>query len=320
MKKIILTSVIGLVLGVVSLSAAQVVATSGGSSSSNGVPNAGQQSIFKQDTIKTYTQAEKYTTAEIESDIKDASNNSLNLLNNINALLVKKRNPVDGKVEAALNGADGSNGGNDAIVSAMTQIRANVAEAARLLEMDYNAFSEKDKKALKALKESNAKLEKQIASIEKTIPVADSNIKLGSVKVPVIGTSRTQVFPILEGDKTVGSLRVVCGAYLVEDQLINNHSVNYCIGTTWINASTRTSDVHKYATTDTYFVGISEPYIPGRVSEVTLHWDTQAKTSVKGLLKFYNIKDPKVLKTMNFENTVITSDGTKFPGKDALVQ
>jgi len=319
MKNLVLKSIVIATLAGVSLSAAQVTATVDSSLANGGIPATGQKSLFKPDKIKTYTQAKKFTTAEIEADIKDASDNSLALLNNINALLIKKRNPVDGKVEAAVNGT-GDSGNNDGIVSAMTQIRANIAEAARLLQVDYDKFSEKDKKALDELKKSNKQLSQKIAAMEKTIPVDNTNLKLGDVVIPVIGTSKTQVFPIMEGDKTVGSLRVVCGAYLLDDQLINNQSVNYCIGTTWSNSATRISDVHKRATTDTYFMAFSDAYVPGKVSKVTLHWNTQAKTSVKGTLKFYNIKDREVLKTMSFENTVITGDGHKYAGKNAMVQ
>jgi len=315
MKKLLLVSTLtAAVLFTTNVSAEEIVATVGG----QGVEST-TQSLYKEDKVKTYVQATKYTTAEIEKDIKGASEDSLSLLNNVNNLLIKKKNPVDGKVEAAINGADGAKVDNAGIVSAMTQIRSNVAEAGRLLGLDFAAFSEKDAKALKALDESNKKLKKTLENLTKTIPVGNSNLQLGSVTVPVMGTSRTQVFPIMEGKEMVGSLRVVCGAHLVEDQLINNSAVNYCIGTTWSNSSTRISDAHKKLTTDTYFTAISEPYIPGKVSKVTINWDTQAKVAVKGMLNYYNITDKEVHKTMAFENTVISGNGTKYVGKDAMV-
>jgi hypothetical protein len=305
-----------------SLAAANIVSTTNGNGTlSPQVTNGQTKNLFasevdNDDAVK-YVQAEKFTTAEIESSVKDASNLSLSLLNKIKDTLVKKRNPVDGKVSTD----------DKDVVSSMSHIRANIDEMSVLLGADKASFSEHDRVALEALqKEKEAleakvsNLETKISAVDKKIPVGKTGIKLGSITIPVLGTSRLQVFPIMEGDQMIGSVRTRCGAYLLEDQLINNKSVNYCVATVWSNSSTRVSDVHPKKTTDTYFVGRSQSYIPGEVNSVTIDFDTQAKVSPVGFLKYFNITDKKSLDTLSYNNTVITGDGHKYAGKDAATE
>jgi len=312
-----LGKLIVLVLGCMSsLGAATIVVTTGGVNS-----NAQTKSLFASEVNNydavPYVQSEKFTTADIELSVKDTSDKSLALLNKIKETLIKKKNPVDGKVSTNIND----------VVSSMSHINANVAEMVKLLNVDIDSFSEKDRHAITELKTAKTELEKKVTALEdkisavdKKIPVGNTGIKLGSITIPVLGTSRLQVFPIMEGDQMIGSVRTICGAYLVEDQLINNKSVNYCVATLWSNSATRINDAHPNTTTDTYFVGISESYVPGEVNSVTIDFDTQAKVSPVGFLKHYNITDKNSLETLQYNNTVTTGDGHKYAGKDAAIE
>jgi hypothetical protein len=303
-----------------SLAAADIVSTTSGANAQPNVnaPVAQTQSLFASEADNTdavdYVQAEKFTTAEVENEVKSLSTNVLNALNSLKDVLVMKKNPVDGKVSTD----------DKDVVSSMSHLRANVAEMDRLLGGDKSSFSEQDRKAIaalevekKALQTAVTSLETKISAVDKKIPVGNTGIKLGSITIPVLGTTRLQVFPIMEGDQMIGSVRTRCGAYLTEDQLINNKSVNYCVATLWSNSSTRINDAHPKTTTDTYFVGRSESYVAGEVNSVTIDFDTQAKVSPVGFLKHYNIRDKKSLDTLQYNKTVTTGDGHKYAGKDA---
>lgn len=306
----------------VSLSAAEIVTTTSGTNVGTQVaPGAQTKSLFASEVDNNdavdYVQAEKFTTHDIEQSVKDSSEQSIALLNKIKDTLVMKKNPIDGKVSTD----------DKDVVSSMSHIRANIDEMAALLGADKTTFAEHDRIALEALEKEKLALENavvaletKIAAVDKKIPVGDTGVKLGSITIPVLGTSRLQVFPIMEGDQLIGSVRTRCGGYLVEDQLINNKSVNYCVATLWSNSSTRVSDVHPQKTTDTYFVGRSQAYVPGEVNTVTIDFDTQPKVSPVGFLKHLNITDKKSLETLSYENTVTTGDGHKYAGKDAATE
>jgi len=303
----------------ISVAAAEIVSTTNGASSATAQTGVNVKhltnDVNEEDSVD-YVQASKYTTSEIESGVKTLSVNTLNVLNELKDVLNMKKNPVDGKV---------STDDRD-VIGSMTHIRANVTEMDRLLGVDKATFSEKDRKAIEELEKTKAALETQIvelenkiADVDKKIPVAEG-IKLGAITIPVLGISKLQVFPIMEGEQMVGSVRTRCGAYLKEDQLQNFKSVNYCVATVWSNSATRVSDQQTVATVDTYFVGRSESYVPGEVNSVTINWDTAPKTTPVGFLKYYNISDKKSLDTLSYENTVTAGDGFKYAGKDAAVE
>lgn len=266
----------------------------------------GPKVLNKQEVPQSYTQRVLYSGAEIEKAIDDVRTKVFDLHASVVDMQKKKLNPIKADVQNYELGAD-------------KDTRDILAITSAILLVDKTTYSEQDQIALEQLKKEVKILNTTIETLSKKIPVGDKGLMLAAIRVPVLGTTKLQVFPVMDGEEQVGSVRVRCGASLIDDQITNYDSVNYCMGTVWSNSATRINDAHPKETTDTFFISKSEAYVPGKVNFVTLVWDTQPKVSVRNTLRFHGITDAASLAAMSYTNTMVAGDGTKYPGKDALI-
>ncbi len=202
-----------------------------------------------------------------------------------------KRNPVKGDLQNFEVGAQKD------ITDLMTALNS-------IFSTDQSLFSEKDPVAVPM------------------IPVGDTGYKLPTDTVlPVIGTSNLQGIPIDANGQMIGHFRAVCGGYQTDDVLINQKSVSYCLTSLKATGVSRNSGVHKNATTDVFFYGVTEPYVVGKVSSVKVHWVLHPKGSLDKVIKHYNLDNvPHAKNTLEFRNTLALADGTKLAGTNVKVE
>lgn len=293
----------------------QVVYVSGSSSTNSDLSSSlsSSSTIVQNEDIIDPTKVSKrlFTNNEIEELMLSSRDGAEKLRETIKQMVYAKRNPIKGDVQTYDIGAE-------------KDIRDYVADIVNYLSEDEALLSERDTKALAALKKLNEDLQTQLSDMQKTIPLGDTGFELPQdTEISVIGTSNLQVHELVVGGKVIGHYRTGCYGALKEDILINNSSVNYCVASLYVNGAPRVSDTqrHREERTDMYFVGISDAYVAGKDSTVKIRWQSHPKSSVVGAIKYYNMENiPGVVDTLMYENTVTTSSGKKYPGKRAIVE
>ena len=217
----------------------------------------------------------------------------LSLFDTVNAaesMVYKKRNAIKGDLQNFDIGSD-------------KDIADLIAKLQTTLGIDKGIFSEKDEKAISM------------------IPIGDTGYELPTdTEISVIGGSSIQAYPLSVDGKVIGHFRVVAGGYRTDDVIINGKAVSYCVVSMMTTGVTRTSDVHKNATTKIFFTGVSDPYVVGQVATVKINWDKQPKHTLEQLVNEYNINNvPHALSTLEYDTTITLSDGTELAGTNARV-
>lgn len=249
--------------------------------------------------------------------------------NETEKLILKARKLIEGAREgikqmafARAHPIDGEIKNNN--IGAIKHISDHISAMQMMMGNDHKLLSEKDPVAMAALEKEKKALEDQLAAVQKTIPIADTGYELPKgIDISVIGTSRIQAYPLMDGDTQIGHFRVGCSGVLNEDIIVNQKSVNYCVSSLYINGSPRVTDVkhHNKERVGMYYVGVSDAYVAGHNSKVTINWMNHPKISVVGTLKHYNMdKLPAMVDTLMYNNSVTLSDGTTYPGKNPMVK
>jgi len=266
---------------------------------------AGPAAITFNEVVKgqSYQPRKLYTSAEIENSI-DAVRLAVHSLHDyVLDMEVKKNNPIKADIQNYDLGAD-------------KDIRMLLAKVNSILKIDKKQYSEQDRVALAALKE-------EAKAIRKLIPIADTGYALPTdSEISVIGTSQIQALPLMDGDTVIGHYRVACSGALKEDIIVNQTSVNYCVASLYINGAPRVTDAsgHISETTDMFYIGITNPYVAGKDKTAHIVWQEHPKSSVIGVLKYYNLDGiPNVVNAMTWNSAVTLSNGTVYPGKNAMV-
>jgi hypothetical protein len=256
-----------------------------------GMSNSAGSNVLNKDSKSPDIIGDKrFTGSVIEESILKVRDDLITVKNSAEDMDYKKRNPIKGDLQNFDVGA------HKDIADLMSSISA-------ILGGDKTRFSEKDPVA-KAM-----------------IPIGDTGYTLpANTEINVIGGSSIQAYPLKVGEEIIGHFRVACGGYHTDDVIVNNDSVSYCVSSIMTTGVSRDSDVHKDATTKLFFVGVSDPYMVGKVAKVKINWVNQPKSTVKGTLVSYNLdKVPYAVDTLDYNTNVTMSDGTVLAGTNAKI-
>lgn len=257
------------------------------------IPSSGQQTLNKATPDADIALDKRYTMNEVEDSVETARDAMKSAVNKVKSMQFAKANPVSPNVQHFDQGAPKD----------LLDMHALIG---KYLKADQDNREERDEKAM--------------ARID-GLPIWNTDYTLPTdTEINVIGGSSIQAYPIRVDGEIIGHFRVACGGYLQDDVLINNDSVSYCVSSMMTTGVTRNSGVHKDSTTKLFFVGVSEPYMVGKVSKVKINWSKHPKSTTAGMLKFYNIdKVPHAVGTLDYNTNVTMSDGTVLAGTHALI-
>ena len=227
----------------------------------------------------------RFTGNQIETAVLTVRDELVTLKNSVKTMEFKKANPIKGDLQ-------------NFDVGAHKDITDLMKEVSTLLGADQDRFSEKDPVAIPM------------------IPIGDTGYKLPlDTQINVIGGSAIQAYPLMVGDELIGHFRAVCGGYDEDDVIVNNESVSYCVTSIMTTGVTRSSDVHKSATTRLYFVGVSDPYMVGKVAKVNINWVNQPKSTIQGTLEHYHLEQvPNAVAALDYNAILTMADGTRLAG------
>ena len=248
-----------------------------------------------------------FTNNEVEMQILSVRTAAFSLHDKVVELLKMKDNQVKDDVQNFKLGAD-------------KDTRDILGIVAEMLNLDEATHSEHDRKAINMLNQEVKTLTAKLVKVEKAIEIASSGYALPKgAEVSVMGTSKIQAVPLMDGKNQIGHYRVVCGGTDSNDIIQNSKLFSYCAADLYVNATSRSHDLSN-ETIEMHYVGIAK-YRAGIDRTAEIVWIEEPKRSIMPYVEQYNLDNiPGAVDALTWNSTITLSNGTKFPGKNAMVE